>query len=104
LAANMQPDSREYPVYFFDSDTSGEKLYEEFYTTKDLVRLDRFQQMGVILPPASRPQVDFQRFFSELDQLLATDDLDKAALVRFLTEFIPDFHHIETGFSLEEKM
>lgn len=103
-AAEMQPDSREYPVYFFDSDTSGEKLYEEFYTTKDQVRFDRFQQLGVILPPASRPPVDFQRFFSELDHLLATDDLDKAALVRFLTEFVPDFQHIETGFSLEEKM
>ena len=31
-----------YPVYFFKSDTSGEKLYEEFYTKEDTLELDSF--------------------------------------------------------------
>jgi hypothetical protein len=37
-----------HPVYFFKSDTSGEKLYEEFYTEIDEVDLIKYVGMGVI--------------------------------------------------------
>ena len=30
-----------YPVYFFNSDTTGEKDYEEFYTDNELLNMDR---------------------------------------------------------------
>ena len=33
--AMQMDDNSPFPVYFFKTDTSGEKLYEEFYTSDD---------------------------------------------------------------------
>ena len=39
-------DISEYPVYFFKTDTSGEKLFEEFYTSDDKVNLNLYESIG----------------------------------------------------------
>ena len=39
LASNLK-DNDPYPIYYFNSNTSGEKLYEEFYTKNDTVELE----------------------------------------------------------------
>ena len=35
-------------VYFFDTDTSGEKLCKEFYTDRDEVDLNTYESLGVV--------------------------------------------------------
>ena len=40
--------SKKYPVYFFNSDTSGEKSYEEFYTEDENPDMETFINLGVI--------------------------------------------------------
>ena len=47
VASNLT-DISEYPVYFFKTDTSGEKLFEEFYTSDDKVNLNLYESIGVI--------------------------------------------------------
>ena len=37
-----------YPVYFFKSDTTGEKDFEEFYTENETIVMDKFDSLGVI--------------------------------------------------------
>ena len=37
-----------WPCYFFNSDTSGEKSYEEFYTKNENVNLNLFEGIGVV--------------------------------------------------------
>ena len=37
-----------YPIYFFESDTSGEKTYEEFYTEEEDYVIDEFDSLGYI--------------------------------------------------------
>ena len=39
IALNLS-DNSSYPVYFFKTDTSGEKLFEEFYTSEDKVNFE----------------------------------------------------------------
>ena len=41
-------DNSSYPVYFFKTDTSGEKLYEEFYTSEDEVNFNLYESIGVV--------------------------------------------------------
>ena len=38
----LNENSKSYPVYFFETDTSGEKPYEEFFTEKEVIDNDRF--------------------------------------------------------------
>jgi UDP-N-acetylglucosamine 4,6-dehydratase len=39
---------KKWPCYFFDSDTTGEKDFEEFYTGRELLDLERFKSIGVV--------------------------------------------------------
>lgn len=93
-----------YPVYYFGSDTSGEKLYEEFYTEHDDTRLDIYHGLGVI-KNARKESVDYiGHIIDELRKLLASDQISKSEIVALLSGLLPDFHHIETGKSLDQKM
>ncbi|MEZ5031465.1 MAG: polysaccharide biosynthesis protein [Saprospiraceae bacterium] len=95
---------KKYPVYYFTSDTSGEKPYEEFYTTDDDLDLDTFASLGVIrnAPRPDLAQID--RVFSELRALFQQPRLTKEAVVQVLERVIPGFAHIETGKGLDQKM
>ena len=102
--SNLLPNNNPYPVYFFHTDTSGEKLYEEFYTDTDEVDLITYNSMGVV-KNANKPT--YQQIESAINQLkLLMNDVncDKASIVDLLKQFIPDFAHIETGKSLDQKM
>ena len=93
-----------YPVYFFPSNTSGEKLYEEFYTENEKVDFNRFSQLGVIEDNSKKSIAQIDGFIDQLEKLLISDDLDKETIVRFLADIVPNFEHIETGISLDQKM
>ncbi len=93
-----------YPVYFFKTDTSGEKLYEEFYTERDQLDMDTFDSMGVILNASKPTYSQIDAAILKLKSLMENDNCDKAAIVALLKDIIPDFEHIETGKNLDQKM
>ncbi len=104
LVAASRSDNDPYPVYFFDTDTSGEKLFEEFYTANDLVDLQLFNSLGVI-KNAVKPSMDqINQTLKELSELMSSGHYDKAAIVNQLKTVLPDFEHMETGKSLDQKM
>jgi FlaA1/EpsC-like NDP-sugar epimerase len=93
-----------YPVYFFGSDTSGEKLYEEFYTDTDEVDLVQFDSLGVIKNARKLTMNQIEMCIFDLQTLMRLVDYDKQSIVDSLKKHIPDFQHIETGKSLDQKM
>lgn len=103
-AARLGPASKSWPVYFFPSDTSGEKLYEEFYTAGEDIDWGRFRALGVIRgrPACSLPEIEAR--FAELERLFDSPGLDKGAVVELLERAVPGFRHIEKGKGLDERM
>lgn len=93
-----------HPVYFFTSDTSGEKLYEEFYTTTDEVDMTKYEGMGVIKNAVKPTKILIEHCISELKMLMTSEDYDKSAIVSLMKKQLPDFEHVETGKSLDQKM
>ena len=104
LAALLNEKSLCYPVYCFRSETSGEKTYEEFYTNKEKLDLNRFTSLGIIENVNSKDRTKVNQFIKKLKITLNQDSLSKESLVKLFNEFLPDFHHIETNKSLDEKM
>jgi FlaA1/EpsC-like NDP-sugar epimerase len=100
---NLKP-TDPYPVYFFESDTSGEKLYEEFYTETDLVDKETFSSLGVIKNARKLPKSEIESTIIELKALMNSGNYDKSSIVTLLQKYIPDFQHIETGKTLDQKM
>lgn len=96
--------SRQYPVYYSGSDTSGEKPYEEFFTSSETVDMTRHTALGVVSSIVPRPMVEIDQFFEQLRALFASGDASKAQVVDALKSFLKNFEHIETGRSLDSKM
>lgn len=94
----------QYPVYYFTSDTSGEKPYEEFYTATDDLDLDTFASLGVIRNASRLDLIRIDQVFSELRNLFLQPRLTKEEVVRVLEKVVPGFAHIETGKGLDQKM
>ena len=103
-ALQWEPGNPRYPVYFFKTDTSGEKSFEEFYTKTDEIDLDRFTALGVVTNSPRHEAADIERMLTAFEQLFASQSIDKAAVVDLLRDYLPDFSHIETGKSLDQKM
>ncbi len=93
-----------YPVYYFETDTSGEKPYEEFFTEKEVIDNDRFVNLGVIKNSLKRDISEIDDIFSKLRQLFESGNVTKSAIVDILKSWLPDFGHIEKGKGLDSKM
>ena len=104
FAAEMPSDSKEYPVYYFKSDTTGEKRYEEFYVPGEHLDLKRFNSLGVIDSVKPRPKDELDSFLSELNDVLQKELTTKAEIVRVLKSYLPNFNHEEKDRNLDQKM
>lgn len=103
-ADGLKNGSDVYPVYYSESNTSGEKAYEEFVTDSETADMDRFSSLGVItnkdIPNKERIDV----LFDILNDMFSTPDITKGDVVEAIKNYLPDFEHIETGKSLDSKM
>ena len=103
-ALELNESSKTYPVYFFETDTSGEKPFEEFFTEREMIDNERFINLGVIKNSVKRDLSEIDGIFERLQALLASERVTKAAIVDILKTWLPDFEHIEKGKGLDSKM
>lgn len=103
-ATNLKNGSICYPVHYSFSDTSGEKDYEEFYTSTECIDLDRLKALGVITGKKIPDIEKIENLFKQLNNVFAKEETTKEEVVSILAAYLPDFKHIETGKSLDSKM
>jgi FlaA1/EpsC-like NDP-sugar epimerase len=95
---------KKWPCYFFKSDTSGEKDFEEFFTDNEILDMDPFQNLGVIKNEANFSSDMLDNFLEVIHELRAQTVWEKAPIVDLFNEMIPDFDHKETGKYLDGRM
>ena len=93
-----------YPVVYFNSDTTGEKAYEEFYVPGEKIDMQRFQSLGVVEHTTRHEMSEVNDFFDKLEGIFQKEDFTKAQVVDAIKEFIPNFQHEEKGKNLDQKM
>ena len=103
-AEELKKGSTNYPVHYSESNTSGEKAYEEFYTDTETVDLARLKALGVVtgkeIPDKDKVKVLFDKLNSAFDK----DETTKEEVVAIIKDYLPNFEHIEMGKSLDSKM
>ena len=97
-------DNSTYPVYFFKTDTSGEKLFEEFYTSEDKVKFDLYESIGVITNSLKPSFSEIDITIKEIESLFKRESNNKIYIIKTMNKILPNFNHIETGKSLDQKM
>ena len=103
-AQDLKNGSRQYPVHYSGSDTSGEKAFEEFYTEQEKVDWDRFHSLGVIEDKTVPDKQRIGELFKKLDTAFLKDNVTKDDIVDIIKGYLPNFEHIEKGKSLDSKM
>jgi FlaA1/EpsC-like NDP-sugar epimerase len=104
LKANELSESEPYPAFFFPSNTSGEKLYEEFYTDEDALDMESHESLGVIKNAKRIRLQEVEACLAEIKAELSKANYSKEDIVVVMKKYLPDFQHIETGKSLDSKM
>ena len=93
-----------WPCLFTNSDTTGEKDFEEFFTVSEVLDMNRFENLGVIKNELNVNEKLLKLFDSEIQLMKANLRWDKDQIVELFHKMIPDFGHKETGKYLDAKM
>ena len=91
-----------YPIYFFKTDTSGEKTYEEFFTEEEDYEVNKYDSLGFINTPDIK--ISFEDVEADFESVFYNLNSDKLDIVTVIKKYVPDFMHIETGKHLDQKM
>jgi FlaA1/EpsC-like NDP-sugar epimerase len=91
-----------YPIYFFNTDTSGEKTYEEFYTEEEDYEIGTYNSLGTI--NTQDIEISFEDVEASFESVFNSPNSQKVDIVAIIKKYVPDFMHIETGRHLDEKM
>lgn len=95
---------KQWPCYFFKSDTTGEKDFEEFFTDREDLDMARFDSVGVIRHQPLFDAGQLDRFEGGLLGLRNSPSWKKQQIVDLFFEMLPDFAHMETGKYLDQRM
>ena len=104
LRVNELLSKKKWPVYFFKSNTTGEKDFEEFYMKNETLDFGKFKNIGVIKNYANYDEKKLNYFFKEITRLNKEGYWKKEELVNLFNYMIPDFNHKETGQYLDGRM
>ena len=95
---------KKWPCYFFSSDTTGEKDYEEFYTDNEKINLKKFKSLGVVTNNLNFDEKKLNFFLEEIKKIQSSKYLKKKQIVELFSKILPNFSHVETGRNLDQRM
>ena len=102
--AKTLPEQGKWPCLFTNSDTTGEKDFEEFFTDNETLDMQRFENLGVIKNEAVFDAELISVFEKEIGAMKLAKAWQKEQIVELFFKMIPDFGHKETGKYLDSKM
>jgi FlaA1/EpsC-like NDP-sugar epimerase len=102
--AETLPVQGKWPCFFTDSDTTGEKGFEEFFTENETLDMSRFCNFGVIKNEPIFNNQELDEFTQYIDGRKNAKNWTKDEIVALFHKMIPGFGHKETGKYLDGKM
>ncbi len=96
--------SKNYPVFYSGSDTTGEKSYEEFFTKEEVIDLKRYIALGVVTNIKPRPSDELNHLINLFEEAFRNVETKKSDIVKIMKDFLINFDHKETGKTLDSKM
>jgi FlaA1/EpsC-like NDP-sugar epimerase len=95
---------KQWPCYFFNSDTTGEKDFEEFFTDNEELDIERFETVGVIKSQPDFDETKLDDFMNGIKALRGKGTWSKHDIVELYFGLLPEFAHKETGKYLDQRM
>lgn len=96
--------NKQWPCYFFNSDTTGEKDFEEFFTDSEDLDMECFDAVGVIRNQSDFDGIKLDAFMEGIESLRKKVNWTKDDIVKLYFGLLPEFAHKETGKYLDQRM
>lgn len=93
-----------WPCFFSNSDTTGEKDFEEFYMKNEILDLERFANLGIVKSQLIFDDFKLDSFLAKINTFKQNRIWTKNDLLEEFLKILPDFDHKETGKYLDSKM
>lgn len=103
-AKYINDNTTEWPCYFFNSDTTGEKPFEEFFTPSEELDLSSFSSVGIVKNTAGFDSTVLEHFIMKISEFRRRGSWTKQQIVEAYKEVLQDFQHMELGKDLDGKM
>jgi len=100
---NFKMSNNDYPIYFFESDTDGEKLVEEFYS-RDCEYTVEVSKALEVVRAKGHDQKELLEKINILKMMFDKSSFDKNSLAMLIRDFIPGFNPIVKGKNLDNRM
>lgn len=94
----------QWPCYFFSSDTTGEKPFEEFFTDQESLEMSAYRGIGIIKSNLSCDEGILEEFETKFNEFCDQKNPTKEHLVEIFQRVLPNFVHKEIGKNLDQKM
>ncbi|MDB2403945.1 UDP-N-acetylglucosamine 4,6-dehydratase [Schleiferiaceae bacterium] len=98
------PQQGKWPCLFTPSNTTGEKDFEEFFTSNEAIDVDRFQNLGIVKNGLMDNSDKLDYFLDTISGMRKRGKWTKEEIVSLFHEMISDFGHEEKGKYLDSKM
>ncbi len=102
--AKTLPDEGKWPCLFTKSDTTGEKDFEEFYTDKETLDMDTFQNLGIIKNELVYDDNLLNSFTTNINAMKKSLHWSKEDIVNEFFKLLPDLNYEDKKKYLDEKM
>ncbi len=104
LRADELINDHKWPVFFFKSNTTGEKDFEEFFTKDETLDMKRFASIGIIKNKAEYCDAQLDKFLVAIKNMRDQKKWQKSEIVDLFNATIDGFNHKETGKHLDNRM
>lgn len=98
------PREGKWPCLFTESDTTGEKDFEEFFTENEVLDMAKFENLGIIKNELEYDAKLLEIFEKTITACKENKEWSKDEILDLFFKLIPDFGHKETGKYLDSKM
>jgi FlaA1/EpsC-like NDP-sugar epimerase len=96
--------NKKWPCYFFKSNTTGEKDFEEFFTDNENLDMERFETVGIIKNQPNFDETKLDDFMDGIEAIRNKGTWTKDDIVKLYFSLLPEFAHKETGKYLDQRM
>lgn len=94
----------EWPLLCSETNTSGEKPIEEFYSANERIELSHYNGIGIVYPDLRHEIKKLESFEKKFKIQAITSSYKKNFIVSEMKKLVPNFLHLEKDKSLDEKM
>lgn len=93
-----------WPINIFETDTVGEKAFEEFYTSSEQVCYGKFKDLASVKFESDISESEILSFKTAVQQIDLKKSGAKLELLELMSKFVPSFKHVYSKKTLNMKM